>query len=1698
MEVKLREKFSSNDFGEYISKYYEQALNDNNVHFDLEKLEWISLEGITFLFAWINKIKNETNCSVKITLPNPGFMIARGESDTDFYRAKQKRRCRRLKSLLKTWQLNDACNISVDDYINPPSSLNQRLNEWEKSYYYSDNNWNRIIPFRKFDTSKYESINNVRTQFSEELNDIFSFEEDVNSLLDEYFINTPFANKTISHLITTELFLNTLHHAKQNDKTSKNECYFSISAVNQYKDKNVKKWLYEKKIQNYMSSNNCNYYEAKQFIGEIEDIDIPFWQIKSELKRKITENLPENIRSERSSIVWDFFKDNNGNFRNISYIEFAFIDFGPGIPTTLKDSYEKNINKQSVISRLSDTHFRCNSLDSKILEYAFLLETSENPFDENIQIQEFVPRGLYFLLDIVRLYRGLLVVRSKKGEAAFDFSKTINIKESVRLSESNYSFPGTMINIILPEQSSSKVLMEPVQEHKPITSMQVQSRHESVLDIYNSFQIEYCKNEPYKPHELYIYLFKKLNNILDEELSKEQPSIIYFDFAGTHLSFMDYKIFYFLANTPKINKYNNLILLNINDTNLLDGAIEMIKNSEPFIFRPIPCVIEEKDGIKIKWIGVRNDKDEDNLNKLLQYPIEYSLAASDFNDDVDSLKGNVIEIKWVDTKKTAANVQRTSFLPVLSKITHINSKLLNDKLRKRILYPKENEEDIILKKEDTVYLSSGGYYLYQYVNFFDILSGKDAKNRAFSENIAINLFNLWRVKTGSIPQKIDWILTVTLSSQMLGRDVRKVYKRLMLHDGNEKNPRMLKLTNYNEFSNELGFDEIKQGDTILVVNDVISTGNLNKNIYDSVKKKNAKIIGFFSIVDCRVTDNYEEPDIEERKKAEEWKKYEVKCVYDKNVDDISISLVDNLHIRKYKINIKNAEKIVRINPMTNAPTTMGFRHSENKIKIIYEISEVFKLDKIKKEHFLIGYFRNNNSYHTYFPNTENIFLQYSGKEFMRDLIEKVIEIEKNRKNFESEDEGDTVSDEGLKVDYVFYPVFSGIEAFDDYHFQNYFQNKDLLSYPMPRIDTPKGWRFTFPSKILNENVKWKVVFILDDGSCSGETILQMIDSICFYEVKKIIVLSVFGRLEDFQREFYSRIKKLKVKKLKGKNEENSNDIKEPIVDAHIYFGIHLNIHHFPYEKSTPFVDERKQLKTYLNEKTGIPQLAKKYIKKRINELEIIDVKNVDKTTKLGYYHFPKIKNIETEKEVDIEKIFEIRNNLGKLDSYRIYEDYYKEVDYQNNDDLELIIGIINHEPRILDTIKNLVPELYQRLRELIYQIVFGEELNLSNRDYVWDIQSLMVFLFTMNYSILYDDVKLDKLFNLIEGLENEKDKQETLCYLSFLLWKECIEEEKNNRNIKPVIFKIWHSYYEQNKTNTKFYNLLCGITDSIGYKEVSSVSNAFHNLHLFYWKSGAKPGHKDLEMLINDVIPILRSSSVDKIDTAPLENVIKNIRTQLKRYIDKICDNVDIEQIYKFKEDQDSIYNLINSIISEYRKVKDSHDVDGGYIASKNSLADLFDIFKSKFIETKESFAQMCLKFNENPIEIWKKVIQNNSDITGYNNVDFNVESLSTLNSIAFPIHTDALEVVFYNILQNTCKVATDTTIKITYNSDKTNGLQIFSISQTIDFQKELREGKGIELIEQIVKSFGGQVVLPEPNSGNQMFYHIIFPEIIK
>jgi hypothetical protein len=182
-------------------------------------------------------------------------------------------------------------------------------------------------------------------------------------------------------------------------------------------------------------------------------------EARSKLDFYLMKVLPKGYTEERASETLNFYKTRKPNkypFKNETYIEFTFLDFGQGIPNSLAENYTDEINKHEInyIDReLNRDHFNQNK-DTRILEYAFLLNSSRHPFELDIQTEYEIPRGLYYLIDIVRRYNGMVIARSGYGKVIYDFSEDVNeIKEAVRYSESDPTLPrfqGTLISITLP------------------------------------------------------------------------------------------------------------------------------------------------------------------------------------------------------------------------------------------------------------------------------------------------------------------------------------------------------------------------------------------------------------------------------------------------------------------------------------------------------------------------------------------------------------------------------------------------------------------------------------------------------------------------------------------------------------------------------------------------------------------------------------------------------------------------------------------------------------------------------------------------------------------------------------------------------------------------------------------------------------------------------------------------------------------------------------------------------------------------------------------------------------------------------------------------------------------------------------------------------------------------------------------------
>jgi orotate phosphoribosyltransferase len=1645
MEIKFDRKATLEKFNQIIEVEWAKSLNAKKLIFDFEKTEWISSKTLSLIFAWINHIRIiKPDCFIEVGIPSLSPM----EGDTEDSRENRERRA---ASLIYTFDIKKSCNLFSNSLIG-----NTAINSSKFSN--QDSNWRKIKPFETIDLKNFRDIKNIRKNLPEKVSEVFKEvlkrKEEIYNLLQDFNSHTPFENRTLSHLITVELLLNSAQHTKED------KCYFSVILNNKFTKEQTERKLKQKKAFEYSQSNNISYEEALK-ITQVEEKTI-----NDRYEYSIDTLLKRNIENDWDEIVLNFFKKNPNDklYKNISYLEFTFLDFGDGIPKTLKEKYLIEKDKEKIKRQLSKNHRQISNLDTKILEYAFLLSTSKNDFIENIEIQDFVPRGLYFLIDIVRRYRGLITINSKKGEIFYDFSKNYIANEAVIHSSSTREFPGTFINILIPEATNEDLTISAVnpdekfyqQKHKDsivvkeFIAKEYHPIYISVLDILNNAYLN--SNDQIG---VYNYLFNDLNNILDKY--QEKNCIIYLDFAAVDISFITQKIFFYLTNTPKVNLKTNIVILNVTSRKLLEDAQSAIMKSEPFLFRPIPCIFYENNNKDIIWIGIKKIEDQHFLNTLLNSKEKVIDLKKVRHPEVDTLNGNFISVIWQEEDENFGKISIENSLPALKEIDFNNCIYAETELIKSIESPKSNQPQILLEKANTFFHTAGGYYQKKFLRFYDLLFYSADEGLNYSYRIAINLFNKWMFDNGTIP-KVDFILSVTLSGQLLAKDILRRYIELVQRQNKliEKNsaPELIRLSHYYEYKNEYGFKKITESSHVLIVTDVISSGGLINNLANSIEKRGAYVEAVFSIADCRIDKNNISSD-------------EVPSIYNDEIDFKTTALV-KYGIRKYKPEYvaknKNAEtEILRINPVLNIPISMNEEDSvlENSV-LLRDFDNI--IDKLDDKDLLVGYFKNNNAYHPYFFNTSKIFTKDSGI----DLIKAVFKILNKRIEY--------------NIDFVFFPLFSSIELIPEITFKEIIGNDKLKLYALPRIDTPKGWRFTFPPKILNPLTKDKNILIIDDGSCSGDTLLQMIDMISFLQVTNIAVLTIFCRIEDFQREFYSRLDGIKVKKLKTIYDEKLRPIEKRLKKANIdvFFGLQAFIPHYPFEKSSKFQEEYESLKKL--SKIQLTELIRNYIKLRVEDLEFQDLQ-LSKSVKtlLPRYFPPNIKNSE---------VVKLRNKVGKLEGYRIYKQHFNEIISSDTKSIELLIGIVIHEPRLNVVLNHLTRDVYTPLFEKVKSSIFNN-FNTEEFNYGWSPVSLIMFLNLYDESLLMNANNIPPIISSIIELEKNDPLMAKEC-IGYILFNWCnylYEILPNSRKLQTLnliheLFAIFRKSENQVLIESEFANELNKLHFLFHETnfDKNKIINAFQYLSLFFNKEDIKPNHAEL----SNTLSLLSDSYYDIYDGyEPDTKSIERYLRKLKRIMDEeLLPNIfDLKQfVIKYCDSLNDVLFNETSFLQQYNSLikKIENSLNAGI--DNNNAENIFiniDRFQSEFLINPDFKSIFINKYPCAFFEVWEKAINQYLDLTYLEKVQLNSNSFPVWNSLVL-IHEDVLLDIFKEIINNINHYFDEgliQQIEFKYKADQEKDGEYcrFEIIENIKPQKNGNSGTGFQKIQHLLEPFNGE-----------------------
>jgi hypothetical protein len=834
-------------------------------------------------------------------------------------------------------------------------------------------------------------------------------------------------------------------------------------------------------------------------------------------------------------------------------------------------------------------------------------------------------------------------------------------------------------------------------------------------------------------------------------------------------------------------------------------------------------------------------------------------------------------------------------------------------------------EEIIISQtkfasSEELFLAAGGYYQEEYISLFESIIN-NSENTAIEpvsdfESDYANLFaSIFLNKLTSIYSSKQFnfnkIISVTIPSQIIAKYLLELLEKKFYEDpeitfysiknGSEiftrEVPTLIRLSSYYSFDEEINFKNIKSGDRILLINDVISTGNLIEKIATSVSSKTplvnnsiliTKIEKVLTVVDTR----YKLHDLQGALPSQVSNPINNICeaVFfenNPNLSESSIISILNKPVIKYKHKPPNKEnaKLIRINPILNAPITFPSRYSGEDRIAIKDPDEF--LNFIPSSDLKIGHFHQNSLHHTYFIVPKDIFKKDinsgltnpSGIHMFKTVLDKINIIEQNTnyiniyevlnneidsllqqnnqidlndhstieylrnikllintmpQNIKIKDfinNNETVTN--FKVDYVFRPVFSGIELLS---------KNDIISFcnvplnniiELHRFDTLKGWRFIIPPKYLNNSLINKTVLILDMGSFTGDSIIQMVDALSVYQINKIIVISLIGRIEDFDREFFSCIKNIRVKRNNNSHLASSTQKKVPlttIANLNIYFGTNLHISPYPSVKICKLCNEIEKLENYSQLTGQLSTNILNYITGRKNEIELNHVNEINSICPI---YFPTLKS-EKSGTHDTHKFYSIRDKLGKIDGYRFYKDFYNYFDELIPGsptfiiEMETIIAVCLHETHLITCIKNQLPDLFYNLQEFINNIINLNDID--NLYYKWRKQDLLKFHLIINESNLLDN----KIISILSFAFNSDNCRDLLIYY---IWEKHYDHKKNiNNHFKIQVFR--DNIFEIKKIFSESYfdliNEIIKICDEFDYYNFSQIDLNFYRLKIFY------------------------------------------------------------------------------------------------------------------------------------------------------------------------------------------------------------------------------------------------------------------------
>jgi len=1244
-------KFSDRELDEFIDSIYRNhTSNPNDFYiFDLTEVEYIDNQELLVLSALF---KSFYDSEIKFKV----IFFKEGTSTADI-----KERVK--KQIIQFWDVWKIWKIVPQDLIKEFFGIDgnsvQRIRE-ELGYSPKLSEiYNRhgVTPFISLDFINNYNENDIQ----DSINPIYGLNTVIADLLKTNKCYHPFTSNSLSTIITEELYLNFLDHSL-------------VSSFNGFELMAFMSISFQSKLD-----------EKKNSQEEIQK------------KRKL------NFQTECLDETKDFFFDKaNNKFNNLPYIQFSFLDFGQGIVRTLKDQYVNHKNGET------------ENFESDILRFAFNYNSSRHPiFHEKESLEQFIPRGLFDALSIVKRYKGVLIVRSNYGKILFNFSYESDIDKAFSyFGNKKLFFPGTLISLYIPTIENPKHLnVSSIKPEIEFATVKPQNKKYFSIDSLSK-KIDVAKEE------LYTILLTELKSKICEG---NDHSLVFVSFKGCNIpKRIIKKTIYYLLTDYDINQKNNVVVLNSPPENILDEIADEILSLNDALknykIHPLPIIDFDRNlkDLKVKWLGIYDDSDKKKLNDLLYE--QYSIAKSDFKDP-ENIIGQLNEFDSYGN--LISNFPNRN--DIINFFKHENNVSLS--MQVETLLQKHD----CLKKDDnkSLYLCNGNYYQKEYVELSNLLNDKtdnDTVSKLLFDKLKLNIQNL---------KDYNFIGITTTSQKILKSLENQKLIRSEQYDSS--------LDNYHTFEKDLTEEKVDKTKRYILICDVISTGYLTQRL-------NQRLQHFGTNLDyVAVIVSILHPEFKTTESFLNEFKSKIFRLFEFPIVKFERAQLGNDIFSK---------QIIRINPHTNIPirlsinetnfnesiafhNTIRYSETENEITVRNEFLESISDDDVN-----IGFYKFNNVIHPYFFNTKYI-LNNLDEALLKKTFEKI-----NNTGFYTE-----------KIK-VFYPRKSGIDNFKFKLLKDVLKNQHIEEIEIERFGTTEGWRFPHNTDYLSVKIENNFCFILDDGSCSGDSLIQMIDEISFYDAKEIVLLCFIGRVNDHKREFFSRLSQIRVKN--GK-----------IIPISIYFFCHWHIPTY-YLDENPNTRETNWLERIIKLQ-NTPQSIKKIAASILREIN-----PKEENTFTDHKYLPRKKGAN---QIPKKELLMIREELGKVIGYRLYKEsfiyfdcfikkYQKPIIKANYfQDIELLCAAFIYEPYLYEKIINVLPDVTERIENFVSELIFSNESKVFPQlTYIWEKKNILHLFF-----IVFKDEKLIEKLNDIKRvkklIEFSQQKDSNINYILYNLLK---------------------------------------------------------------------------------------------------------------------------------------------------------------------------------------------------------------------------------------------------------------------------------------------------------------------------------------